>query len=292
MELLKQLRTPRGLIFATAICIAAMHVTYLWQADKTELFGTSVLLWAGIGTLLWERRERLPLESDTLSSLVGIGLILMVVLRSFSLAGYHLRLSPAMAFVGLCLLATRARNLGFYWRELLILSLLVLGPAFRVFLEAIDLPTITATFSSFLLWYGGFDVTREGTFILLPQGRVEVYGACSGVASVIQMLNIAVLFGLLIPTTWLQRSVATVAALTVGFVVNAGRVGLLAILVSTGSRRAFDFWHEGDGSLIFFTISVIIFSGFCWFFILRDSAAQPELAESSSSQTDAVRDDV
>lgn len=276
MERLSQLLAPRELIYAIAVSVAATHVTYLWQADQSELLGTSVLLWAGAGTLLWERRERLPLKSDLWSSLAGVGLMALVVLRSFSLAGYHFRLSPAMAFVGLCLLATRARDLGFYWREFLILSLLVLGPAFRTLLEAIDLPTVTAVFSTFMLWYGGFDVTREGTFILLPQGRVEVYGACSGVASVIQMFNIAVLFSLLIPTTWLQRTIATVVALATGFVVNAIRVGLLAVLVSTGSRQAFDFWHEGDGSLIFFTASVLLFSGFCWAFVLRKPAAGSE----------------
>lgn len=276
MEALKQLQTPRGMIYAIAVCIAVMHVAYLWQADDAELFGTSVLLWAALGTLLWERRDRLPLESDAVSSTVGAGLIVLVVLRSFSLAGYHPRLSPIMAFGGLCLLATRARNLGFYWREILILSLLALGTVFRVALEAIDLPTLTATFSTFAMWYSGFDVIREGTFIILPQGRVEVYGACSGIASVIQMFNIAVLFNLLLPATWLQRGIATIAAVSIGFIVNAGRVGLMAFLVAAGNRTAFDFWHDGTGSSIFFVLSVLIFAGFSWAFLLRKPTAAPE----------------
>lgn len=285
MEALKQLQTPRGMIYAIAACIAAMHVAYVWQADNTELFGTSVLLWAAIGTLLWEKRDRLELESDALSSAVGAGLILMVILRSFSLAGYHLRLSPIMAFLGLCLLATRARKLSVYWRELLILALLALGTIFRIALDAVNLPTITATFSAFSLWYAGFDVVREGTFIILPQGRVEVYGACSGVASVIQMFNIAVLFNLLMPVTWWKRGVTVVVAAIVGFIVNAGRVGVMAFLVAADNREAFDFWHEGDGSTIFFVVSVLLFAVFCWAFILRESDTTeaeegfPEFAE-------------
>lgn len=275
-ETLKQLQTPRGMLAAIAVCIAAMHIIYIWQADDTELFGTSVLLWAAVGTLLWEKRDRLQLESDALSSTVGAGLLALVVLRSFSLAGYHLRLSPIMAFLGLCLLATQARRLGVYWRELLILTLLALGTIFRIALEAIDLPTLTATFSTFSLWYAGFDVTREGTFIILPQGRVEVYGACSGVASVIQMFNIAVLFNLLMPVAWWKRGVATLVAVTTGFVVNAGRVGVMAYLVAANNREAFDFWHEGDGSTIFFVISVLLFAAFCWAFILREPEAEPE----------------
>ena len=277
MEALKQLQTPRGMLYAIAACIAVMHVAYIWQADDTELFGTSVLLWAAAGTLLWEKRDRLKLESDAFSSAVGAGLIVLVILRSFSLAGYHLRFSPIMAFLGLCLLATRARHLGTYWRELLILTLLALGKVFHVALEAVDLPTITATFSTFSLWYAGFDVAREGTFIILPEGRVEVYGACSGVASVIQMFNIAILLNLLMPLSWWKRGVAVIAATIVGFVVNAGRVGVMAFLVAADNREAFDFWHEGDGSTIFFVVSVLLFALFCWAFILRESAAEPEV---------------
>jgi len=296
MEALKQLQTPRGMIYAIATCTAAMHIIYVWQADNTELFGTSVLLWAAIGTLLWERRDRLELESDAVSSAVGAGLIVLVVARSFSLAGYHLRLSPVMAFLGLCLLATRARNLRFYWRELLILALLALEPIFRITLDAVSLPTITATFSTFSLWYAGFDVVREGTFIILPQGRVEVYGACSGVASVIQMFNIAILFNLLMPVIWWKRGVTVVVAPLVGFIVNAGRVGVMAFLVAANNTEAFDFWHEGEGSTIFFVASVLLFAAFCWAFILREPATIeeeevfPEFAE--GPDTDWLPDDL
>ncbi len=286
METLKLLRTPRGLIYANAICIAAMHLAYLWRAESTELFGTSVLLWAGIGTLLWERRDRLPLESDFLSGALGVALVVLTVLRSLSVAGYHMRVSPAIAFLGLCLLATRARNLSFYWREFVLLGLLVLGPAFTLALTAIDLPTLTTKFSTFLLWYGGLDVAREGTFILLPNGSVEVYGECSGIGSVIQMFNIAVLFGFIVPTTWLLRGIATVVALAIGFIINAGRVGLLAILFAADKPEAFDFWHEGEGSLIFFAISVLLFSGFSWVFLLREPQEAPAV------DGDTVGDDV
>ncbi len=112
-------------------------------------------------------------------------------------------------------------------------------------------------------------MARQGAFIALPTGRVEVYGACSGVSNVLQMLYISLLFLLLVPLRWPQRLLCMVIAPLIGFFVNAGRVALMAILVANTRQEAFEYWHTGDGSLVFSAIAVLLFGAFCWLAFLR-----------------------
>jgi exosortase/archaeosortase family protein len=43
----------------------------------------------------------------------------------------------------------------------------------------------------------------------------------------------------------------------------------MAILVAQQQMAAFDYWHEGDGSLVFSLIAVLLFGLFCWFLLGR-----------------------
>lgn len=267
-----QLQEKQVFLFgAIALAIAVTHFIFLLNTESDELFATSFLLWLALGSLLWEKRETIPFNSSLLSMSMGLLLMALVVARTFSPAGYHLRLSPIFSFLGLCLITSRVPKLVYYGKEIIILSLLAIAPVLEQLLELINLPLLTAKFSTFLLWYTGFSASRQDLFILLPKGRVEVYGACSGVVSITQTLNIAVLFILLFPTKWYQKIYAVLIAILIGFVVNAGRVALLAVLVANSSDEAFEYWHGGDGSLVFFVINVLIFSGVAWWTILRET---------------------
>jgi exosortase/archaeosortase family protein len=64
-------------------------------------------------------------------------------------------------------------------------------------------------------------------------------------------------------------------AIVTGFLVNVVRVSLMAILAAASKPEAFDYWHEGDGSLIFGMIAVGIF-GLFYMFLLKQDDAQPQ----------------
>jgi exosortase/archaeosortase family protein len=60
-----------------------------------------------------------------------------------------------------------------------------------------------------------------------------------------------------------------IVAVIVGFIVNGVRVTLMAILVDRGNQAAFDYWHLGNGSLIFSMVAVFILGGICYFILDR-----------------------
>lgn len=137
-------------------------------------------------------------------------------------------------------------------------------------LRVLDTAPATAKFSGFLLWYLGADVTREGIFLILPEGSIEVASGCNGLNLILQLLGLSMLVLLMFPTKRLQKIIVPVVGASVAFVVNAARVALLAAIVAGGDKKTFTYWHHGDGSLIFSMIAVLIFGAFCWLAILRE----------------------
>ena len=262
---------PRYWLLAIATALITLHVGLLTQIDDSNLLGISILCWLTIASLVWDKLETLELKSNLVSSLLGISAIAFVLLRSLSTAGYHLRICPLISLVGLCLLASGIQGLRNYWKELLAVSLLIFISVLAALLKSINLPIFTTQFSTFLLWSTGFEAIRDGVMILLPTGRVEVYGACSGIESIVQMFSIAVLFCLIIPLNKIAQVICLTVAIGLGFVVNAARVALMAVLVASSQLEAFEYWHGGDGSLIFSAISVVLFGTFCWLALLRNS---------------------
>lgn len=286
MDWVERLKEPKYWLLGLTASIAALHLTLVNQANEQELLATSFLFWLVAGSLVWDRRQELNLNSGPIASLLGAVLLALVFLKGSFQVSSSLILSslPLIALLGVGLLASGIQGLRQYWKELLIFGLLGLNPVIKLILEAIDLPTLTAKAATFILWYTGFQVQRQGVFLLLPTGRVEVYGACSGVQSILQMVNISVLFLLMIPNQlrWIQKILCVGVALLLGFIINSARVALMAILVAFSQKGAFQYWHDGQGSLIFSVIAVLLFGAFCWLAFLRSPSNPSDPGEAAN----------
>ena len=252
------------------IALGGLHLVLLDKVKQEHLFSISLLMWLTVASLLWERRQTLTYKSDTFSTTLGVVLLLLILARSLSFTDISLRLLPLVGGLSLALMASGYRQLGQYGRELLILSLLVITRVITIFLDAINLPLFTAKISTFLLWLGGFEVYRQGVYIELSKGKVEVLGSCSGVESILLVVSVAFLFFFLIPISHGQKLICLLIATAIGFLVNTVRVIIMALLVDSGDTAAFDYWHGSDGSLSFAVISVCLFGLYCWFAYVRN----------------------
>ncbi|MEG3919540.1 MULTISPECIES: cyanoexosortase A [unclassified Microcoleus] len=273
---LKHIQEPKYWLLGIASGLIAIHLTLTSRTNDTDLFGTMLLFWGVVAFLIWERHESLTFESGVFASFLGSSLIALILLKSSSISGYDffIRATPFLSGISLALLASGTKGLKQYWQELLILGYTAIPPGLiGVF---VDVALLTAKFSAFLLHYVGFEVVRKGVFLILEKGSVEVYHGCSGVNAMLQLLGLALVFLLMFPTTTGQKIVLPFVAIITAFLVNAARVGLLAVLVSLSQPEAFKYWHEGNGSVIFSMISVFIFGLFCWFAILKDQPPNKE----------------
>lgn len=276
MNIPQKCSEPKYWLLGIAAGLMAVNLTLTWRSDNVDVMGTSLLFWGCVAVLIWERKDDLRLESGLFSSLAGVLVIALVMLKSATVSGYDifLRVAPLMSAVGIGLLASGARGIKQYWQEMLMLGFIAIPPG--LVLRVVDTAPATAKFSGFLLWYLGADVTREGIYLILPEGSIEVASGCNGLNLILQLLGLSMLVLLMFPTKKIHKVIVPVVGAIVAFVVNAARVALLAVIVASGNHQAFVYWHHGDGSLIFSTIAVAIFGAFCWFAILREEPNNEE----------------
>lgn len=264
-------------LLALAAGLTAIYLTLVWRADDTAHLGMSGLFLLAVGSLLWDRRSNLSFTGNRTSTLVGTVLVGVVLWASNFLVNsdalskssgnlefYLLRLSPFFAALGVALLASKFQQVKQFWRELVIIFFM--GAPSVIAISLTDISPITAKFSTFLLWYTGFNVVLQDTYIYVAlneaaQGVVEVYEGCSGIEAMTYLLGLSVVCLVMFPIARFKRFFIPLIAVTIGFVINAIRVALMAVLSASGDRSAFDYWHEGDGSLLFGLFSVLAFGG-------------------------------
>lgn len=268
----------------------SLYLTLVWQAGDTAHFGMSLLFLMATAMLLWEKRQTLQFEADGVARLLGVGLMGWVLWQSWSISqaitpdalGQSLqqnlqnilRLLPLVSALAIGLVASGFRGLKQYRPELLILFFLGVPSILASYIA--DISPITAIFSAALLWSVGYEVSLQGVNILLPTGGVEVYSGCSGIESMTYLLGISVIWLMMFPQPRQQQILFPLLAVTTGFVVNGFRVALMAILSAAQQKASFDYWHTGDGSLIFGLIAIVVFVAFSGL-LSRSTGSQPSI---------------
>ena len=268
----EDLKTSKFWLLGITSGLIAIHLTLTWRAEDSSLWGISFLFWLAVGSMLWSKRDTFNLDSSPVSSALGTMLIALVLLKSILISGYDpfLRVFPVISGLGIALLASGFQGLKQYWRELLILCFIAPSPgALSLF---IDISVLTARFATAVLWYAGFDVSRQGVYVALPTGVVEVYSGCSGIETMLQLLGLALVFLVMFPTNKIAKVIVPVVAVCIAFVVNGIRVALLAALSAPSSKQAFEYWHKGDGSLVFSMIAVLIFGLICFLLLQQNQS--------------------
>ena len=252
------------------IGLVALHLYLSELFGKAGFISHSFLFWIVVLLVLWESKDKLQLESDSVSSFLGIWLLALVLYKSLHLfpEDYFLRVSPFLSFIGWGLLASGMRGLKQYSRSLFLLSFLAIP---WEFIYLFDVSQLTAKFSTFVLWMLGFEVTRQGVWIIMATGSVEVYNGCSGVRTILQLLGLTWILLALVPTNSRQKILLSIAAILLGFIINGIRIALMAVLVALSNSEGFEYWHTGNGSLIFSAISVTMFAAVCFVTLDRKS---------------------
>ncbi|MEN8443793.1 MAG: cyanoexosortase A [Cyanobacteria bacterium J06555_13] len=265
-----------------------IYANLISRASYDSLIGTGLLYWIAISSMLWSRRETLNLQSGVFGTAIGATLLALILIKSAFMQGYDpfLRVYPFLSVLGLGLLASGALGVRQFWQELGIFAFLIPPPSLLE--KVVDTTMATAKFSTALLWYGGFDVVRDGPFILIPNGGVEVYSGCSGVDTIFHMLGLSVIFLAMFPTSRLQKVIIPVIAVVLAFIVNGARVSVMAMLSEPKNKVAFEYWHTGDGSLLFSMFAVVLLC-VCCFFILESNRSAPEVLLTEASGAEDFR---
>ena len=261
--------------------LSLIHINLTWKlTENVDYLITSVLVWVAIWFLLWKKEHTLTLESGTVSSFLGILLIIFVLLKSASVFWFEtsfLRIFAIASTLGLGLLASGSRGLKQYWREFILVSLLVIPDGMlTAFAEkVVNISLLTAQWAAFILWCTGFEVSRQGVTIFLPTGGVTVGGPCAGAVPMFLLLRVAIIYLGTFPVNLLQIILVPISAVLIAFVVNGVRIALLTVIVANFHEDWFSYWHSGEGSQLFSLISALVFGLLCSF-LARQNESQDQ----------------
>ncbi|MBD2494995.1 cyanoexosortase A [Nostoc sp. FACHB-280] len=268
--------------------LVATLLTIIWKADDDSHLGMTVLALFAVFSLLGDKKHKLKLESDVISSVLGTVLIGVVLWYSThfppgKLFAVYTHVAPFVAALGLSLLASGWQGLKQYWQELVIIFFAGV-PKVLIFalLDIKPLSILTAKLSTLMLWYAGFEVALQDVYINLPTGGIKVAENCAGIEWICHLLGLAVIGLLMFPPERKKRIFVPIVAVIIAFIVNAVRVAILAVMAANQNQNSFKFWHVGDGSLIFGVITVILFGIFYWFLLNQAEAKKKSITRSES----------
>lgn len=272
-------RTELLLVAITAALLVLFLTSY--NASVSSLFFLAAVY------IAYRRKGERNYHSDIASTTWGIMLLLWVVLRMVLSSGgedFLTRISPFIAAIALCLLASGKKGLAQYWQELLIMGFAsVPNNHIGDFLSSISsqlLPQLDAKFSAYLLWYLSFDAVSEGTFVILPTGAIEVIADCSSYGMVFLLWQCTIILTFIFNLSRGKGIRLFCIAPLIAISVNGMRLALLAFLVAEDNQTGFHYWHSGSGGDIFATIAMVFLVGV---YYLLNNAKSPSFPKKPNS---------
>lgn len=275
-------------IFWVAVAwLLLSYFTVLWQFSDIAHLGVSLLFGLAIWDLQTRRKnkQQLPLKFRQPQALIGGVIVILVGLLNFKFQNFFfMRSTPFLGGFGVVLMAFSWDGLKTYRRELGLLFFLGLPSVISHFLP--DPSPLAAWFGSGVLNLVGVNaVFEDGTNLVLPSGTVQVFRGCSGLEYMNYLLGISILCLTLFPISSNKRYWIPVVGVLLGFIVNGFRVALLAVLAAQDSMVSFDYWHEGQGSLLFGGVAILIFGGF-YSLVLKTNCPKPLHTKAIDRQPD------
>lgn len=277
-NIIEKLQKPNFWLCAIAVGLIIIQLDVARKfIPSLDALTIRCLFWSSILYLIWKKRDHLSLESDIISTLLGLLLIFILLVKSLSLLWFDsifVKISALISFWGLALIASGIRGLKQYIQEFAILLLLLSESLILGFIDSnFNVSILAAKFSTFVLWYLGFPVSRQGVNVILPTGAIEIYPACSGLNAILILLQLSLLFILVFPIKIFHKIMLPIVAIFLGFVINIFRLVLMTLLVAAANHQGFEYWHGGAGSQIFSTFSILAFVCVCYWVLQQYKSA-------------------
>lgn len=283
---IRALKSDRLWLFYALAGVAFFYLSLIWKASSNiDHITTDLAFWSAILWLLWKKKDRLRHYYDPYSSFIGLLFLTVVLSRTlflFEFEAIFLSFVPVCAMLPILLIASGFRGLSQYGRELFF-TLLLFFPtgALGFFLDDIfQITILNAKVATYFLYYIGFNTTSQGNQVILSLPELGTFKAivnfsCAGIPMILLMLKLALIFISCISLSKKQQVLIPAFSLGLGFLLGVIRVCLLTLLIP--NRVQFDYWHGNQGSQIFSTAAIIIFSGFCYWILEKNQ--QPVVSD-------------
>ena len=269
-------KNDRLWLFSSLIGISLLYLSSIAKTTgDIDRLSTDALFWGVIIWFLWRKKERLNFDSDAFSSFIGfllLGLVLFKTITLYSFESTLIPLFPVLMATALALIASGFRGLSQYVRELFFTWFLFFptGVIGNFLDRIIHITVLSAKIASYFLYYLGFNVANLGNEVILFLPELGKFKAivdypCAGVPMILLIFKLSLLLISCVSLTRKQQILIPAFSLIFSFFLGVIRVCILTL--SIPNQAQFNYWHGAQGSQIFSTLAVIVFSGFCYWLL-------------------------
>ena len=230
-----------------------------WNDDPDMGHGFFVPLIAGY--IIWQKREELKAltpKPNWWGAVVVFWGGLQLLLASLGAELFTARLSFVITLIGMVWMMGGTEILKKLAFPLFLLLFMVPIPAVIYSAATFKLQILASKLADDALTLLQIPVLREGNVLELPNQKLSVVEACSGIRSLLSLTFLSLVYGYFFEKkTWL-RTVLFFSTIPIAIVANASRVTITGIMTQVKAELAEGFFHEAQGWVIFMVALVIL----------------------------------
>jgi len=241
-------------------------LVYQWNRDPDMGHGFFVPLIAGY--IVWQSREELaaiPPKPNWWGLVVVAWGGMQLIVATLGAELFTARMSFVVTLIGVVWTLGGDAILKKLAFPLFLLFFMVPIPAVIYSAATFKLQILASQLADGALTVLSVPVLREGNVLELPNQKLSVVDACSGIRSLLSLTFLALVYGHFFERkTWI-RVVLFVSTIPIAIVANASRVTITGIITQVKTEWAEGFFHEAEGWVIFMVALVILIA---WHWIL------------------------
>jgi len=232
-----------------------------WRVNEDYSHG--LLVPFVIAYIVYEKRAQLASLAGRPSWWGAVLAALSVVMYLIGFLGAEFflqRFSILMFVAGVILFVFGWSHLQEAMLALLLFALAIPLPAIIFNEIALPLQLFASALSETVLHVLHVPVFREGNILELPQMKLSVAEACSGIRSLMSLLTLSILIAYFIRGQAWQKALIVISAIPVAILCNAIRISGTGVLaLKYGPAAAQGFFHSFSGWLVFIVAALLLF---------------------------------
>ena len=248
-----------GLILVACYMPVLQRLIHQWNYDPDMGHGFFVPVIAAF--IVWQRRNELALVKPQ-PNLWGLLVIawgaIQLLIATLGAELFTARMSFVITIIGIVwtlggtvMLKKLAFPLFLLFFMLPIPSVIYSAATFKLQILASQLADTALTVLS-------IPVLREGNVLELPNQKLSVVEACSGIRSLLSLTFLSLVYGYFFERkTWI-RVVLFISTIPIAIVANASRVTMTGIMTQVKAELAEGFFHQAEGWVIFMVALAIL----------------------------------
>ena len=245
-----------GALLAVSYAPVLAHLVRQWNHDPDMSHGFFVPLVSAF--IVWQRREELAAIKPR-PNWWGLVLVLygtaQLYIATLGAELFLARTAFVITIFGMVLMLGGTLLLRKLLFPLMLLFFMVPIPAVLYNRVTFPLQLLASSLAGDGLSWLGLPVLREGNILELPQQRLSVVEACSGIRSLLTLAFLSLVYGHFFEKRILVRIILFLATAPIAIVANASRVTLTGVISEWKPELAEGFFHTAQGWVIF-TVSL------------------------------------